>query len=136
MIIGSRLKELRMKKGYSQKELGELIGVTKVTICGYEKGNRFPNLSKFIALIDCLETEPDYLLGRDVIGVAEDTEKYQINIAKEDILILNELKKRPELYNKLIDDPKRKIELLSRNIKWQIIHEINLFFLSENSYFF
>ena len=121
MIVGARLRELRVNKGYSQTELGKLIGVTKVTICGYEKGTRFPNLSKFIALVDCLETEPDYLLGRDVIGVAEDREKYQINIAKEDILILKELKKRPELYNMLIEDPKRKIELLSRNIKWQII---------------
>ncbi len=117
MIIGKRLKESRIKKGYSQEELGNLLGVTKVSICGYEKGSRTPTLANFLDLVKILEIEPDYLLGRDGIGVAESEEKYQVSIAKEDIVILNELKKQPKLYNKLCTDPKRNIELLARKIK-------------------
>ena len=40
-MIGKRLKELRMKRGFSQQELGTAIGVTKVSICGYENGTSF-----------------------------------------------------------------------------------------------
>ena len=47
MIIGNRLKKLRLSKGLNQQELGDLIGVTKVSICGYENGTRTPNLENF-----------------------------------------------------------------------------------------
>ena len=117
MLVGSRIKEERVKRGYSQEDLGKLIGVSKVTICGYEKGNRNPNLTKFLDLVKFLKVDPNYLLGRDVIGISEEPEKYQIVLSKDDIIILNEIKKHPELYNKLVLDPKRKIELISRNIK-------------------
>lgn len=117
MIIGMRIRKARIEKGYTQEELGDLIGVTKVTICGYEKGSRIPTLANFLDLVKFLDVEPDYLLGRDGIGVAESEEKYQVSIAKEDIVILNELKRNPKLYNKLCSDPKRKIELIARQIK-------------------
>ena len=42
-MIGKRVRELRMEKGLSQQELGIAIGVTKVSICGYENGTRLPN---------------------------------------------------------------------------------------------
>ena len=45
-MIGKRLKELRIQKGLSQQDLGDAIGVTKVSICGYENGTRLPNLEK------------------------------------------------------------------------------------------
>ena len=54
-MVGKRLKELRMEKGLSQQELGIAIGVTKVSICGYENGTRLPNLEKLIKLADILE---------------------------------------------------------------------------------
>ena len=51
MIIGERLKEARLKKGLTQSQLGELLEVSKVSICGYEKGTRTPTMEKFLALI-------------------------------------------------------------------------------------
>lgn len=117
MIIGKRIRDERLKKGYSQEELDNLIGVTKVSICGYEKGTRTPTLKNFLDLVRILEVEPDYLLGRDGLGIAEGEEKQQISIAKEDIVILNELKEHPKLYNILCCDPKRKIELIARTVK-------------------
>ena len=47
-MIGKRLKELRMKRGFSQQELGTAIGVTKVSICGYENGTRLPTLDNLV----------------------------------------------------------------------------------------
>ncbi|MEG0026489.1 MAG: helix-turn-helix transcriptional regulator [Bacilli bacterium] len=117
MIIGQRIKEERIKKGYSQQELGDLLGITKVSICGYEKGTRTPTMANFLDLIKVLEVNPDYLLGRDGIGISEDIEKQQVTIAKEDIVILKEFKNNKILYNKLCADPKRMVELIARRIK-------------------
>ena len=49
-MIGKRVRELRMKMGLSQQELGNAIGVTKVSVCGYESGTRIPNLEKLAKL--------------------------------------------------------------------------------------
>ena len=44
MLVGKRLKELRLEKGLTQRELGQQINVTKVSICCYENGTRTPTL--------------------------------------------------------------------------------------------
>ena len=62
-MIGKRLKELRMKRGFSQQELGTAIGVTKVSICGYENGTRLPTLDNLVKISEVLETTTDYLLN-------------------------------------------------------------------------
>ena len=116
MIIGKRLKEARIKKNMSQEELGNLLGVSKVSICGYEKGTRTPTMENFLDLIQILELEPDYVLGRDKTVVSESKREYKLKMADEDIQIINELKNNRELYNKLCSDPKRTIELISRKL--------------------
>lgn len=114
MFIGSRIKELRKQKGLTQKQLGNLINVTKVSISCYEKGNRTPNLETFIDLVNVLDTTPNYLLGRDVKVVAEEEEDYSIVLPKIDIQILKELSKDKELLEFLRKDPKRGVEYLSK----------------------
>ena len=116
MIIGKRLKEARVKKGMSQEELGNLLGVSKVSICGYEKGTRTPTMENFLDLIEILNLEPDYVLGRDRTVVSETKREYKLKMADEDIQIIKELKNNRELYNKFCADPKRVIELISRKL--------------------
>lgn len=117
MIIGDRIKKARIQKGFNQKELGDLLEVSKVSICGYEKGNRAPTMDNFIKLVEILDCEPNYLLGRDHSVVREDDEEYILKLSKEEIAIIKEIKKHPELYNKMIEDPVRSVELISRRIK-------------------
>lgn len=46
MTLGERLKKFRTEKGYSQKDLAEFIGVSKVTLIRWENGTSKPsNLS-------------------------------------------------------------------------------------------
>ena len=45
-MVGKRVRELRIKRGLSQQDLGLAIGVTKVSVCGYENGTRIANLEK------------------------------------------------------------------------------------------
>ena len=52
MFIGSRLKELRKDRKMTQTELGDLLNVTKVSVCCYEKGTRTPSLDTLDDLSD------------------------------------------------------------------------------------
>ena len=75
MIIGERLKDARKRKNMSQQQLGDLLGVSKVSICGYENGVRIPTIENFVQLLDILDLSADYLLGRDITVVSEDEEE-------------------------------------------------------------
>lgn len=118
MIIGSKIKEKRIALGFSQEELGEKLGVSKVSICGYEKGTRTPTMQNFIDLIEILGLTPDELLGREVKtvidGVKDREEEYVAHLSKADLQIIKELKKHGKLYNKVVADPARSIELFDR----------------------
>ena len=117
MIIGERLKKARKDKKLTQQELGDMLGVSKVSICGYETGTRVPTMDNFIQLLDILEVKPDYLLGREASVICDDEEDYSVRIAKDDLDIINEFKKYANLYNKLIADHKRTVELINRRMK-------------------
>ena len=42
---GELIRNARTKKGYTQVELGDLIGVTNKAISRWEKGDSFPDIS-------------------------------------------------------------------------------------------
>lgn len=117
MIIGERIKNARRLKNMTQLELGQKLGISKVSVCGYEKGTRIPNLDNFIQLLDVLDVSPNYLLGREVTTVSENEEEYRVNMAKEDLDIIKEFKKYPSLYNKLVGNTKRTVDLIDRRMK-------------------
>lgn len=114
MLIGERIKKARIEKGLSQEELGNMIGVSKVSVCGYEKGTRTPTLENLLLLLDILNITPQYVLGQDKNVIAESDTNYNMYMAKEDLEIIKELKNYRELYNKLCADPKRNVAILAR----------------------
>ncbi|MGM0341635.1 helix-turn-helix domain-containing protein [Enterococcus sp. AZ007] len=65
MDFGSRLKELRAAKKITQQQLGDQIHVSKVSISGYERGERSPDRETLTSLADFFEVSTDYLLGRE-----------------------------------------------------------------------
>ena len=71
MGIGKRLKEARERAGYTQKELGEIVGVTSSAITNYETEISHPKEPVMYALIDALGVEPNYLF-QDCIKNAPD----------------------------------------------------------------
>ena len=116
MLIGKRIKDMRLEKGLSQQELGDLLGVTKVSICGYENGTRTPSLETFGLLAEVFNTTTDYLLGREITIIEEDTKEYLGNISKDDINIIKELKDNTKLYEKLLKDSKRYVSLINKKM--------------------
>lgn len=61
--FSERFKELRLKKGLSQTEMGQVLGVTQTTIAAYEKGDRRPRQQRMLRAADYFEVSPNYLLG-------------------------------------------------------------------------
>ena len=107
MILGYRLKLLRKQNNMSQSDLGNLLGVTKVSISGYENGTRTPSMDKLIALLNIFKISADYILGREENVICENDSNLSVFMAKADIDIINELKTKPSLYNAIVSDPKR-----------------------------
>ncbi|MFA5603622.1 MAG: helix-turn-helix transcriptional regulator [Bacilli bacterium] len=116
MIIGERIRVARQNKGLSQEEFGKLIGVSKVSVSGYEAGIRIPSLKNLIQIVNILEIDFDYVLGREITTISDSDIEYQVKLAKDDINIIKELRKHPVLYNKIINAPQRTIELISRRM--------------------
>lgn len=115
MLIGDRVKTRRKQLNLSQSELGNLIGVSKVAISGYENGFKTPSLSIFEKLVETLEVDPNFLLGYDVNVVSSDDIPY--GMAKQDIQIIRDFKEKPSLYRRLYNDSKRMVELIERKVK-------------------
>ncbi len=116
ILFSKRLKELRKKAGFTQKELGAKVGVTKVSICCYENGTRTPTLDTLIDLANALEVELSYLMGVDYFVVAEDDKHCSINVAKDEIELIRELRMHIKLYERLLEDPKRTMEHIEKKI--------------------
>lgn len=116
-LFGKRLKELRKAAGFTQKQLGDMIGVTKVSICCYENGTRTPTLDTLIDLANCLNTELSYFLGADYFVVSDEDSTCTINLAKDEIELIKELRMHVKLYEKLLSDPKRVMDYIERKIR-------------------
>lgn len=63
--FGSRVKELRKRKAWMQKQLADKIGVTPPQLNKYEAGVNAPAMEKLVQLADALDTTVDYLLTGD-----------------------------------------------------------------------
>lgn len=61
MAFADRLKEARLKKGYTQEQIAEKVGVAKSTYTGYEKGNREPNVYTIGKLMEELGVDANFL---------------------------------------------------------------------------
>lgn len=62
--LPSRLRDLRIKYGYSQKEVSEKIGVSPSIVSGYELGERTPSTQVLLSLAYLYGCSTDYLLGK------------------------------------------------------------------------
>ena len=118
MLNGNRLREVRKKRGLTQTELGELIGVGKSAICCYEKETRNPTLEAVIEMIHVFGVSADYLLGSDYLVKTVDKNNFEeyVTLTKEEIVFIEELKKNKLVYDILMQDPKRGAELVKKEI--------------------
>jgi len=61
--FGKRLAYIRKSKGLTQKELGEMIGVSNRVIAYYERETKYPPSHLIVPLAEALSVSTDELLG-------------------------------------------------------------------------
>ena len=61
-ILGQRVKELRLKLGYTQQELADKLETSNMNIANIESG-RVKNPRNLSELAEILKSSPNYLLG-------------------------------------------------------------------------
>ena len=114
-MFGRRLKEERLKRKLTQKQLGAIVGVSSTMIMYYESGAKKPSVEQLIRIADYFGLDLNYLLGIEYLA-KERTTEYTFHLAKQEAKILRELRKKKKLYDMLVDDPKRTVELIDRKM--------------------
>ncbi len=61
--FSERLKELRIEKNLSQRELSKLVGYSQPAIARWEKNLQIPNIDVLIVFAKFFNVSTDYLLG-------------------------------------------------------------------------
>lgn len=63
-VFPSRIKDARIKAGFTQRELAEETGIGASTIAKYETGQLEPDLEKLGILAEFFQKPADYFIGR------------------------------------------------------------------------
>ena len=64
-MFSQKIKNFRLDRNLTQKQLAEMLHLTPNNICEWEKGRSYPSFDVLIKLADLMEVSTDYLLGRE-----------------------------------------------------------------------
>lgn len=90
-MVGARIKLLRIKNGYSVKDICNTLSLPDRTYRAYELGERAPSIELICKIADYYDVTVDWLLGRGAVK-STTLEDYQRRISKD----LAEIKKCQE----------------------------------------
>lgn len=62
VILGKRLRELRLQKGYTQQALARKADIGEVYLGEIERGLKMPSMNIFVKIIEALDISADYIL--------------------------------------------------------------------------
>ncbi|MGM0122822.1 hypothetical protein IGI37_000188 [Enterococcus sp. AZ194] len=102
MKLGSRLRALRNEKGWTQKELGEKLHLSRQSISKWENNNSLPDIYTLILLADAYDMS--------VVDILD--EENQTLLTSE--ILLDELEKEKVLS---FNDQRRKEEMVEKHTK-------------------
>lgn len=71
MNIGQKIKQARLQKGLTQKQLGAKSGSTQQMIAQYENGKHTPKIDTLNHIADALDISLTDLLGSDILNLAD-----------------------------------------------------------------
>jgi transcriptional regulator with XRE-family HTH domain len=112
--FAKRLKNLRLQKGFSQKDLAKILDLHHVNYGRYERGDSHPAAGTLTKLADALDVSVDYLLEGETQDAAV------ANLEDKDLLkMFSEIEKLPakdkEVVKTLLDAfiTKKKVQQLA-----------------------
>ena len=83
--IGDKIIQLRKTKNWSQEDLANQIGSSRIMIGKYERNDNAPSIDVIVKLVKALDVSVDYLLG----------ESLNASFDKETLRRLEEMEKLP-----------------------------------------
>ncbi len=86
MYFATNIKYLRLKHGYTQRELGKMIDLTQGKIASYEGGKGTPRFENLIKLKEIFEVTLDELVFQDLIKYPPGSKKVNFH---QNVEILN-----------------------------------------------
>ena len=92
MGFAQNLRNLRIKKGLSQKAFSEMAGVSQNSIYQWEKGICIPRIERLQKIATALGVSVSDLIGQDSLDLAEDVISLFLNNPPEklDVISLND----------------------------------------------
>ncbi|MBR2480319.1 MAG: helix-turn-helix transcriptional regulator [Clostridia bacterium] len=64
-ILAKNLKQIRLEKNLSQKDVSNALNIAVSTYANWEQGRRDPSLEDLVKITNYLEVSSDFLLGRE-----------------------------------------------------------------------
>lgn len=64
-MFNARLRELRMKRGFTQQKTADALDIALRSYQCYETGTRRPSYELLLQISDLFDVSIDYLFGRD-----------------------------------------------------------------------
>lgn len=106
-MFGKKVKELRLQKGMTQKELAKRLGISTRSLINYETGRCYPRQASIMAdLAELLQVSADYLLSDDQAGPACSAEQAGAEaerLVKELLALFAGGKMSPECRDKVLE---------------------------------
>ena len=69
--VSINLRYLRLVHGYTQEEVADIVGLSRYTICRYEKGSRVPDILHLRSFATLYAQTIDALCNADLSGAFE-----------------------------------------------------------------
>lgn len=88
--FGDRIKAIRQERGFTQKQLANLLGVTEQAVSKYERGNSYPDITMLNGISEVLDCSLDYL--------------FQYEPGKKNIIKQDSLEHKTEINRQLLPD--------------------------------
>ncbi|MCO7124262.1 helix-turn-helix domain-containing protein [Sporolactobacillus shoreicorticis] len=113
--FSDRLKKLREEANLKQEDVAKKLRISTSAYGYYEQGRNEPSLETLLTLSVLFDASADYLMGQT--NVRKHSSSYKINnldLSADDIKLLTELKKYPNLIDQLITDPEKNLAALNR----------------------
>ena len=85
MELCNRIRSLRLERNYTQKYVGQKLGVSEVSVRCWENGTKAPSLKAIVSLSSLFGVSADYLLG---ISGSHETEALLLD-RQESVLLSN-----------------------------------------------
>ena len=85
-LFGARIKELRLKKGFTQEKLAEIIDVGERNLSKIECGEIFVKSSTVTKLLSALEVEPQELFDFSTLKQKNEIKKILKNAIDNDLV--------------------------------------------------